>query len=193
MLSRGAGIKVHALLLAAVAVCCSAVAGAEAGCGATRRSRLLTSAKGRCQLGRRDSAGICCFSWLAGWRWKRHTWRAGGCCPLWTRAWEFVPTAVGKKKKRSSSSSRNHYLIISSFKLKLSSFKLQPATISIQPSTVNLQTSTVQLHPSPSHIAFNMQLLRWGVVITCWKWGLRGAGRHFPQRILKHRTGRQTP
>ena len=33
MLSRGAGIKVHALLLAAVAVCCSAVAGAELGCG----------------------------------------------------------------------------------------------------------------------------------------------------------------
>ena len=33
VLSRGAGIKVHALLLAAVAVCCSAVAGAELGCG----------------------------------------------------------------------------------------------------------------------------------------------------------------
>ena len=118
-------------------------------------------------------------------------------CGPWSVSFFFLQkllySSSTSSSSSSSSSSRNHYLIISSFKLQLSSFKLQPATISIQPSTVNLQTSTVQLHPSPSHIAFNMQLLRWGVVITCWKWGLGGAGRCFPHRILKHRTGRQTP
>ena len=37
-----------------------------------------------------------------------------------------------------------------------------------------------------------MQILRWGVVITCWKWVLGGAGCHIPAEFLKHRTCRQT-